>query len=301
MASRFDPSELKRYGGLALIARQVVEGFLTGVHRSPYKGASIEFAEHRAYTQGDDIRHVDWRVFGKTDRYFIKEFEDETNLRAWLILDASGSMAYRGQQSENSKFDVAARLAAALAFLLLRQADAVGLVTHDSQIRQVLPPKAQPRQLLRLAQMLQDITPGADTGLAPVWDDVARRFLRRRSLVVCLTDAFDRMEALRSALLRLRHGRHEVIFLQVVAAEELEFPFHKPTRFSSLESDVEQTIQPRSFREQYLKRLEAHQMELQKTTANLRMGFLQVRTDEPIERALGAFLRLRERQSGGSR
>src|SRR5262245_2893751 len=132
---RFDPTELRKYGGLSLVARRVVEGFLTGVHRSPFKGFAVEFAEHRQYYPGDEIRHIDWRAYGKTDRYFIKEYEEETNLRAYILVDASGSMAFRGDANRPSKFEYAGHVAASLAYLMLHQQDAVGLIVHDTQVR----------------------------------------------------------------------------------------------------------------------------------------------------------------------
>src|SRR5271168_4162149 len=145
---QFDPTSLSKYGRLVLVARTLVEGFLTGVHKSPYKGFSVEFAEHRQYYPGDEIRHIDWRAYGKTDRYYIKEYEEETNLRAHLVVDASGSMSYKGKHP--SKFDYAQQVAASLAYLMLQQRDAVGLVTHDTQVRQMLPPRASTKHLLQV-------------------------------------------------------------------------------------------------------------------------------------------------------
>src|SRR5437899_12355407 len=153
----FDPTSLSKYGRLAMVARQLVEGFLTGVHKSPYKGFSVEFAEHRQYYPGDEIRHIDWRAYGKTDRYFIKEYEEETNLKAYLLVDASGSMAYKGKTQ--SKFEYARHVAACLAYLMLHQLDAVGLVTHDTRIRQIIPPRASAKHLLRLLQALEQTRP----------------------------------------------------------------------------------------------------------------------------------------------
>src|SRR5256885_8850438 len=150
---RFDPSSLAKYGRLTMVARTLVEGFLTGVHKSPYKGFSVEFAEHRQYYPGDEIRHIDWRAYGKTDRYYIKEYEEETNLKAHLLVDASGSMAYRG--ATESKFDYARQVAACLAYLMLHQLDAVGVVIHDTRIRQIIPPRANAKHLLRLLQALE--------------------------------------------------------------------------------------------------------------------------------------------------
>ena len=153
-ALRFDPAALAKYGRLALVARNLVVGFLTGVHKSPYKGFSVEFAEHRQYYPGDEIRHIDWRAYGKTDRYYIKEYEEETNLKAHLLVDASGSMAYRGQAP--SKFEHAQYIAASLAYLMLHQRDAVGLALHDTKVRQMIPPRANAKHLLQLIRALQE-------------------------------------------------------------------------------------------------------------------------------------------------
>src|SRR5437764_9675609 len=150
----FDPTSLSKYGRLALVARNLVEGFLTGVHKSPYKGFSVEFAEHRQYYPGDEIRHIDWRAYGKTDRYFIKEYEEETNLKAYLLVDASGSMAYKGKTA--SKFEYAQYIAASLAYLMLHQRDAVGLVLHDTKVRHLIPPKASSKHLLQILRVLQE-------------------------------------------------------------------------------------------------------------------------------------------------
>src|SRR6516225_7406847 len=160
----FDPTSLSKYGRLAFVARNLVEGFLTGVHKSPYKGFSVEFAEHRQYYPGDEIRHIDWRAYGKTDRYYIKEFEEETNLRAYLLVDASGSMAYQG--AHHSKFEYAQYIAASLAYLMLHQRDAVGLALHDTQVRKLIKPKASSKHLLQVIRALEQAAPGGETGLA---------------------------------------------------------------------------------------------------------------------------------------
>src|SRR5947209_16918909 len=191
---RFDPTELRKYGGLTLLARQVVEGFLSGVHRSPYKGFSVEFAEHRQYVPGDEIRHIDWRAVGKTDRYYVKEFEEETNLKAYLLVDASGSMAYKGNNGV-SKFEYAQYVAGSLAYLMLHQLDAVGLVTHDTRIRQLLQPRAHSKHLLQILRALEQTRPGGETALAPLWHDLTNK-LKRRGLVVILSDCFDQVDAL---------------------------------------------------------------------------------------------------------
>lgn len=296
MAGRIDAAEIKRYGGLALHVRQVVEGFLTGIHRSPYKGSSVEFAEHRQYSPGDDIRHVDWRAVAKTDRYFVKEFEEETNLRAWIVVDASGSMAYKGK-SALSKWEYARNTAAAISYLLLRQMDAVGLMVHDTRVRQLLPPKAHPRQFLRICKGLEAAKPGAETSLATAWEELAARHVKRRSLVILISDGIDKADAIRKALQRLRFQRQEVAFLQILAPEELDFPFQRTTQFRSLENDTATLAQPRFLREEYRKRFGAHAEALKTASRQLRIDFARFATDEPLERTLGAFLGMRERRA----
>src|SRR2546421_4582590 len=202
----FDPLVLAKIANMSLRARHVVEGLLSGLHDSPYRGYSVEFAEHREYTPGDEIRHIDWKAYGKFDRYFIKEYEEETNLRAYLLVDASASMAYRGKHA--SKFQFAQYVAASLAYLMLHQRDAVGLVTHDTRLRQIMPPKANAKHLLRVLHTLEQTRPGGETSMAPLWHELAGQ-LPRRGMVIILSDCFDRLDALLRALRHFRHQKHE--------------------------------------------------------------------------------------------
>lgn len=293
MALPFDPSTLARFGGLGLVARGVVEGFLTGVHKSPFKGYSVEFAEHRQYYPGDEIRHVDWRVLGKTDRYFVKEFEEETNLNAYLLVDASGSMAYRGQGP--SKFEYAQHVAACLAYLMLHQLDAVGCVTHDAKLRQFLPPRANAKHLLRILQMLEATQPGGETSLAPLWHELAAHQFRRRGMVVVLSDCFDDVEKLIAALKHFRHRKHEVILFHVLAPEEIDFPFGRMTRFDSLETSAKLMADPARLRRDYRTRFEAFCRTLRERARGAGVDYHLLRTDEPVERALGLYLTKRHR------
>lgn len=286
----FDPTELARYGGLALVARRVVEGFLTGVHRSPFKGFSIEFAEHRQYYPGDEIRRIDWRAYGKTDRYFIKEYEEETNLKAVLVVDASGSMGYRGKQPL-SKFEFAQQVAASLAYLLLGQLDAVGLLTHDTQPRAFIPPKTSSKHLLTLLRQLEATQTGGETSLGEVWDQIAGRHLKRRGMAILISDCLDNVPSLSRALRHLRYGHHEVILFHVLAPEELTFPFDQPTKFKNLEvKGHELTVDARRMREEYLRNFEAYRADLRRTVEELHIDYQLLRTDEPVDRALGAYL-----------
>ena len=287
---RFDPTELARFGGLSLVARRIVEGFLSGIHRSPFKGFSIEFAEHRQYYPGDEIRHIDWRAFGKTDKYYIKEYEEETNLKAMIVVDASGSMSYRGQQKV-SKFTYAQHVAASLSYLLLGQLDAVGMLIHDTQPRAIIPPKTTSKHLLTLLNALEKTEPGGETSLGAVWDLIASQHLKRRGIVVLLSDCFDGLEPLQRALRHLRFRHHEVILFQILAPEELDFPFQNPTKFRNMEMrSQELLVDARRMREEYLNNFQAHRDGLGRICAELHIDMLMLRTDEPVDRALGAYL-----------
>jgi uncharacterized protein (DUF58 family) len=289
---QFDPTSLAKYGRLALVARTLVEGFLTGAHKSPYKGFSVEFAEHRQYYPGDEIRHIDWRAFGKTDRYYIKEFEEETNLRAHLLVDASGSMSYKGAQ--HSKFEYAQYVAASLAYLMLHQRDAVGLVTHDTKIRQIIKPKASSKHLLHLLRMLEETEPGGETSMAPLWHDLAGQ-IKRRGLIVILSDCFDNLPELMRALQHFRHARHEILLFHILAPEEMDFPFKKWTQFRNLEvAGHKLLVDPQRLRKEYLKNFEAFCKGLRDQAGQMQIDYHLLRTDEPVDRALGIYLTRRQ-------
>jgi len=294
--TRFDPTELRKYGGLTILARHIVEGLLSGVHRSPYKGTSVEFAEHRQYAPGDEIRHIDWRAFGKTDKYFVKEYEEETNLKAYLLVDASGSMAFRGSKKAPSKFEYAQHVAASLAYLMLHQMDAVGLITLDTKVRNLIPPKANPKHLLRVLTTLEETQPGGETAMAPLWHELAGHYLKRRGMVIILSDFFDQMGPLLRALRHLRHRNHEVVLLHVLAPEELEFPYKRLTQFRSLEvGDQKVLVDARRLREDYLRNFVRFRHELKEQAGKLQVDYHLMRTDEPVDRALGVYLSRRQR------
>ena len=293
---RFDPTELRKYGGLTLIARHIVEGFLTGVHRSPYKGFSVEFAEHRQYSPGDEIRHIDWRAVGKTDRYYVKEYEEETNLKAYLVVDASGSMAYRGSKKALSKFEYAQHVAASLAYLMLQQMDAVGLITLDTKVRSLIPPKASPKHLLQVLTTLEKTAPGGETAMSPMLHELAGHHLKRRGLVIILSDFFDKLDSLVKGLQHLRHRNHEVVLLHVLAPEEMDFPFKRLTQFRNLETrDNKVLVDTRRLREDYLHNFEAFRRELKERVGKLHVDYHLLKTNDPVDRALGVYLSRRQR------
>ncbi|MFO0965450.1 MAG: DUF58 domain-containing protein [Gemmataceae bacterium] len=285
---RFDPTALARYGRLSMVARTVVEGFISGLHQSPYKGFSVEFAEHRQYYPGDEIRHLDWRVLGKTDRLYVKEYEQETNLQAYLVLDSSGSMGFRGKSI--AKLEYAQHVAASLAYLMLHQLDAVGLMVHDAAIRDILPPSSNPKQLLRILQTLEKASPHGETSLGALWDKLAHQ-ARRRGMIILLSDCFDQIEPLLLALRRLRHRRHEVLLFHVLAPEEIEFPFARLTQFRNLEAAADKMLlDPRRLRQEYLKNFQTFCAALKRGCTDIEIDYHLLRTDEPIDRALGIYL-----------
>src|SRR5947209_6857358 len=284
----FDPTSLAKYGRLAMVARQLVEGFLTGAHKSPYKGFSVEFAEHRQYYPGDEIRHIDWRSYGKTDRYFIKEYEEETNLKAHLIVDASGSMAYKG--AHPSKFEYTQYIAASLAYLMLHQRDAVGMALHDTKVRAVIPAKANAKHLLKIINLLQDSQPGGETSMAPLWHIMAEQ-IKRRGMVVILSDCFDNLPELMRAVRHFRFRRHEVLLFHVLAPEEIEFPFRKWTQFRNLEvAGHKLLVDPQRLRKEYQKNFETFCKDLRDQAGKAHVDYHMIRTDQPVERALGIYL-----------
>lgn len=292
--SPFDPSALARFGRLELIARLVVEGVMSGLHKSPFKGFSAEFAEHRQYGPGDEIRHIDWRAYGKSDRYFVKEYEEETNLKAYLVLDASGSMGYHGRT--HSKFEHARQLAAALAYLMISQRDAVGLVTFDTAPRTLIPPRSAAGHFSVLCRALEEAEVGGETPLSGVLHKLAEQ-IRRRGLVIVLSDGFDRVSELVTALRHLRHRHHEVLFFHVLAPEEEEFPFRRPVRFRNLERfDHQLRVDPAALRAIYLRQFREFCDTLKEQARAMAADYHRVSTAEPPDRTLLDYLASRTRR-----
>lgn len=290
-----DPVTLAKVRGLELQARLLVEGYLSGMHKSPYHGFSVEFAQHREYVPGDDIRHVDWKVYGRTGRYFLKQYEEETNLVCWLLIDASESMQYRS--GEVSKYDYACMSAAALAYLTLRQQDSVGLVTFDEQIRQFLRPSSQPSHLKELVHVLNQGASQQKTALAPIFHDAAERIVRR-GIILVFSDFLDEPADLLAGLRHLRYNRHEVVVFHVLDAAELEFPFQEATLFRGLEQQPELLTDPRSLRRSYLTELRAYLNELQQGCRAQDIDYVQLRTDATLATALSSYLALRLSRKG---
>ena len=287
--------DLDKVAHLQVLARTVVEGFCSGLHRSPHKGFSVEFREHRAYVPGDEIRYLDWKIFARRDRFYIREFEEETNVRATLLVDASGSMGYGS--GGVTKFEYAVRLAACLSYLLLRQADAVGLVTFDAAVRSYIPPRARPGHLSVLLEALSAARTAGETDPARVLRDVAAQ-VHRRGLLIVLSDCFSRTADLLQGLARLRHAHHEVLILQIWDRAELEFPFRQWTRFESLERTGDRRlVDPATLREAYLRRVAAFREELKRGCARHRVELVPLVTDQPHADALAQLLTVRRRRT----
>ena len=273
----------------------MVEGFAAGLHRSPHRGVSVEFKEHRSYVPGDDVRTVDWKLFGKTDRLFVREYEEETNLRCTILLDSSGSMAYRGTRAEFSKHGYAVRTAASLAHLMLRQQDAAGLVTFDTRVRGHVPPRARPKHLAAILRELERTEPGGETELGDVFHQTAAK-VARRGLIVVLSDLFGDVDRLLTALAKFRHARHEVLLLQILDPDELDFPFERWTEFASLENAGRRhLVDPAQVRRAYLDRLAEFRDRLARGCGRQRISLVPMTTDRPYAEALAAHLAVRGR------
>ncbi|OYW75336.1 MAG: DUF58 domain-containing protein [Verrucomicrobia bacterium 12-59-8] len=279
---------------LQLFARTVVEGFTTGQHASPHKGFSVEFRQHRPYVQGDEIRRLDWKIFGRTDRFYIREFDEETNLRATVVLDASGSMGYRGQKGV-LKFDYARKLAASLAYLLMSQQDAVGLITFDSKVRDIIPCRTKISHLHLMLETMVKTEPGKDTSLAPVLESLAQR-LKRRGLVILISDFFDDPAALLRSIGILRKKGHEIIALQLWDRDEIDFPFGNWARFENLENDDDfLLLDPATIRQRYIEAQQNFAAQLKDGFRKHQVDYLSLPTDESHSAALRSYLALRMR------
>ncbi len=293
MANRYlDPGGLARVGRMELTARQAVEGFLTGRHRSPYHGFSVEYLDHRAYTPGDELRTLDWRILARNDKYFVKLFEDETNLRAYILLDCSNSMNFRS--GEVSKLEYGSYLAAALTYLLLKQNDAVGLTLFDSEVRQHLPAKARPTQFRRVLDLLEKAQPGEETNVGAVLHRVAER-IKRRGLVIVISDLIDNEAAIAHGLQHFRHDHHEVLVFHIMDDAELTFPFDRLTRFKDMEGGGRLTANPKSLRASYLARINAFTDRVKKDCLERRISYNLANTKQPYDVFLAACLDKRSR------
>ena len=292
-ADLLTPGQLASLGGLELVARRVVEGLLAGLHRSPHRGFSVEFAEHRAYQPGDDLRFVDWRMFGRSDRYYVKQFEEETNLRATVLLDLSASMDWSSDPATlPTKLWYARQLAASLALLLIRQGDGVGLTAFDDAVRHRIASRGGRGHWHEIVRALESLEPGRRTDPAPTLRELAAR-LRRRGLVILLSDLLIDPEETRLALQMLRHRGHEVLVFHLMDPGERELPAVRDARFVDPETGEELPTSPAALREAYRGAVEAAMDEWRQSLAAGGMDYVVVDTDQPMALALRQYLRRR--------
>ena len=294
---RFDPKLLGALSGLNLKARYVMEGFLSGLHDSPFHGFSVEFSDYRDYQAGDDLRHVDWRLYARSDRLCIKRYLQETNARCYVICDTSASMQYRGRSAWGSKLDCARVLAAALTWFLLKQNDATGMVTlnGDSDTPEFIRPSQRPSQLGLMLRHLENLQPTRKAFLAQLLDQAAR-LIHRRSMVLLFSDLLEDADEVAVGLKHLRFLGHELIVFQVLDGDEIDFPFREPRIFEDLETGVRRIVSPEAVREQYIERFQAFMSSYSSLFQSLEIPNCVVRTDANPWQALALFLAERKRR-----
>jgi uncharacterized protein (DUF58 family) len=273
-------------------ARTVVEGFVSGLHKSPYKGFSVEFAEHRQYMPGDPLKTVDWKVYGKSDRFYVKEFEEETNLRAYLVIDGSASMGFT--TGEVSKFDYARYLSAALAYLMIRQQDSVGVLLFDEEIRRFIPPRSAGKHLHVILTELENARPSAGTKLAETLHRLADR-VKRRGLVVLMSDLFEDPDEVLFALRHFRHKRNEVVVFHVLDAAERKFGFQREAVFRDMENQDEMLVRPWEIQREYREAVDAWVDRYRRTCREIGVDYVPMHTETPFDTALLAYLDKRRR------
>jgi len=288
----FEPEQAARLGKLNLIARTAVEGFVTGLHRSPHHGFSVEFSEHREYVSGDDLRHLDWVALARTDRYYIKRYEQETNLRAHILLDVSGSMGYGS--GGMTKFEYGCRLASLIAYLMVRQQDVVGLVTFDKAIRSHLPPGSTATHLDRLFTSLEELTPGDVTAVSRTFHDLAEK-IARRGLIIIISDLYDDPLDVMRALRHFRHNKHQVIVFHVFDPAELDLPFNKLVTFVDMETQEKLQIDPKFIRDEYKRQIDGFVARYRRDCSDSAIEYIVTSTATPYDVTLRSYLASRQR------
>ena len=287
-----EPEMVARLSNMSLRARLVVEGYIIGQHKSPFHGFSVEFAEHRAYGPGDEIRHVDWKLYGKTDRYFVKQYEEETNLRSYILLDTSRSMEYKSNKI--SKLDYGNYLSAALAYLMINQQDGVGLTLFDNQIQKFIPPRSKPSHINTILTHLDKIGSGKDTDVGIVLHEMAER-IKKRGLIILISDLFDETENIMKGLKHFRHNKQEIIVFHIMDRKELDFNFTNRTKFKDMETDEQITTEPWKIRKVYQQAIRSYQDELRLRCREQKIDYVPLFTDQNLDLALNEFLKKRQR------
>ncbi len=287
----FDPLILARIANLSLLARHVVEGIMSGLHRSSLHGLSVEFSQHRAYSPGDELRRIDWKLFGRQDRYFIKEYEAETNLKAYIFLDASGSMGYGSRGV--SKLEYGSYIAASLAYMMLLQRDSVGLVTMGGGGPRLIVPRSHPYHLRSIIAELEGLRPEGRTDIGAALSEVSGK-LHRRGLFILISDFIDDPEQIGLGIKRLRHRKNDIMVFHLHDREELDFPFSKVTLFRDLEEELELTTDPRAIRREYRAVVDAHLKKVKELCHASSADYDLFLTDEPLDSTLVRYLARRK-------
>jgi uncharacterized protein (DUF58 family) len=285
---------LSRIDDMQLLAKVVVEGFILGLHHSPYRGFSVEFAEYRQYAPGDEVKHIDWKVFARTDRYYLKQFEEETNLACYIVLDASASMGYSSRPDLPTKLHYGRAAAACLAYFMVHQRDATGLMVFDSKVRSILPPRGSQTHLKHLLSELEGVRPGGETNIAAPLHELAEG-MRRRGLVILISDLLDDPEAVLSALQHFRFDGHDVIVLHVLDPAELTFPFDSLTEFTDLETGQKALVTPEGMRTVYLEQMRRFLEACRQGCAAVNADYKLFDTTRPLALALSEYLYRRSR------
>ena len=288
-----DPSFISKLNSLELKARLVVEGFMVGLHKSPYHGFSVEFSEHRAYMQGDNLKDVDWKVFGKTEKYFIKQYEEETNLRSYVLLDTSNSMAY-SSGDHISKLDYSITLAAALSYIMIHQQDAVGLTLYSEKINKFLPPKSSRAYLQEILKNLVNVQASEKTNTAESLSEAAEK-LKRKGLVVIISDFFDDLNSVLKALKHFSYKKNEVIVFQVLDPMERTFSFGKDAIFKDLETGDELTTQPNQIQKAYREAMTEFTSRIKTECLNSNIDYNLIDTSDPYDKALLRYIQKRSK------
>ncbi len=280
---------LSRINNMQLLAKVVVEGFVLGLHRSPFRGFSVEFAEYRQYSPGDEIKHIDWKVFGKTDRYYVKQFEEETNLACYIILDASASMQYKSSEDAVSKLEYGSCVAACLSYFMMRQRDATGLMVFDDKVRTILPPRLRQSHLTRILTELDNTEAGGETHISGPLHELAEG-MKRRGLIVLISDLMDDPEKVLSALQHFRFAGHDIIVFHVMDPAELTFPFDTMTEFSDMETGEKILISPEGMRDVYMDEVDRFLTTYEKGCGDVQADYRLMDTGKPLELALSEYL-----------
>jgi uncharacterized protein (DUF58 family) len=286
------PGILSSINNLEFLAKLIVEGFITGLHKSPFHGFSVEFSQHKPYMQGDSLKHIDWKVFARSDRYYIKQYEEETNLRCSILLDTSSSMTYKSK--DISKLEYASILTASLAYLMLKQRDATGLMLFDDKIRKNLPVKSVPVYIKDIIFALSDIKPGNDTNITNALHTIAER-IKRRGLIIIVSDLLDDPLKVLSGMKHLRYSKHEIIVFHIVDDQEVDFNFKGEYIFEDLENKHTIKADARYIQQEYLNQINKQHTFFKNSFYENHIDYIKIRTSEPIESSLTEYLLKRQK------